>query len=126
VFGLSTSKSALMRSRACLPSSRTRSPRAEASPAMEARSSHTARYSSASLVSSSRAWASCALMSVPLGGEGEARLVLHPGAVQFPGPGEPLRRRLMPRSRRSLGRWRARRSTPVRGRRSRCWSCRSS
>jgi hypothetical protein len=31
VFGLSTSKSTLMRSRACLPSSRARSPRAEAS-----------------------------------------------------------------------------------------------
>jgi hypothetical protein len=47
VLGLSTSKSALMRPRACLPSSRVRSPHAEASPAMEARSSHTARYSSA-------------------------------------------------------------------------------
>jgi hypothetical protein len=55
VFGLLTSKSALMRSRACLPSSRARSPRAEASPAMEARSSPTAWYSSARLASSSRA-----------------------------------------------------------------------
>jgi hypothetical protein len=60
VSGLSTLKSALMRSRACLPSSRVRSPRAEASPAMEARSSHTVRYYSASLASSSRAWANCA------------------------------------------------------------------
>jgi hypothetical protein len=55
VFGLLTLKSALMRSRACLPSSRARSPRAEASPAMEARSSRTARYSSASLALSPRA-----------------------------------------------------------------------
>jgi hypothetical protein len=38
VSGLSTLKLALMRSQACLPSSRARSPRAEASPAMEARS----------------------------------------------------------------------------------------
>jgi hypothetical protein len=36
VFGLLTLKSTLMRSRACLPSSRARSPRAEASPVMEA------------------------------------------------------------------------------------------
>jgi hypothetical protein len=55
VFGLLTSKSALMRSWACLPSSRARSPRAETSLAMVARSSHTARYSFASLASSSRA-----------------------------------------------------------------------
>jgi hypothetical protein len=55
VFGLLTSKSALISSQACLLSSRARSPRAEASPAMEARSSHTVRYSSTSLVSSSRA-----------------------------------------------------------------------
>jgi hypothetical protein len=55
VFGSSTLKSALIRSWACLPSSRTRSPRAEASPTMEARSSHTTRYSSTSLASSSRA-----------------------------------------------------------------------
>jgi hypothetical protein len=54
VFGSSTLKSALMRSRACLPNSCARSPRAEASPAMEARSSRTSRYSSASLASSSR------------------------------------------------------------------------
>jgi hypothetical protein len=62
VFGLSTSKSAFMRSRACLPNSRVRSPRAEASPAMVARSNRTVRYSSAR--------ANCALMSAPLGGEG--------------------------------------------------------
>jgi hypothetical protein len=55
VFGSSTLKSASMRSRFCLPNSRTCSPRAEASPAIEARSSRTARYSSASLASSSRA-----------------------------------------------------------------------
>jgi hypothetical protein len=55
VFGLLTSKSALMRSRACLPSSRKRLPRAETSLTMVARSSHTTRYSSASLASSSRA-----------------------------------------------------------------------
>jgi hypothetical protein len=65
VLRLSTSKSALMRSRAYLLSSRARSPRAVASPAMEARSSRTAWYSSASLASSSRAWASCALVSAP-------------------------------------------------------------
>jgi hypothetical protein len=41
VFGLLTLKLVLMWSRACLPSSRARSLRAEASPAMEARSSHT-------------------------------------------------------------------------------------
>jgi hypothetical protein len=55
VLGSSTLKSALMRSRACRPNSRARSPRAEASLAMEAQSSRTARYSSASLASSSRA-----------------------------------------------------------------------
>jgi hypothetical protein len=55
MFRLLTSKSALMRSRACLPSSRARSPHVAASPTMEARSSRTARYSSASLASSSRA-----------------------------------------------------------------------
>jgi hypothetical protein len=48
-------KSTLMRSRACMPSSRARSPHAEASPAMEARSNRTVRYSSVSLASSSRA-----------------------------------------------------------------------
>jgi hypothetical protein len=62
VFGLLTSKSVLMRSRAYLPSSCMCSPHAEASPAMEARSSRTARYSSAILASISRAWESCALM----------------------------------------------------------------
>jgi hypothetical protein len=74
----------LMRSRACLPSSCAHSPRAKASPAMEARSSRTSRYSSASLASSSRAWASCALMSA-LAGEVGAHLAPSPGVVQFPG-----------------------------------------
>jgi hypothetical protein len=55
VLGSSTLKSVLMRSRACRPNSRACSPRAEASPAMEAQSSRIARYSSASLASSSRA-----------------------------------------------------------------------
>jgi hypothetical protein len=87
VLGLLTSKSAFMRSRACLPSSRARPLRVEASPAMEARSSRTARYYSASLASSSRAWVSCALMSAPSAVRGEARLAPHPGAVQFPGWG---------------------------------------
>jgi hypothetical protein len=64
---------------------------------MEARSSRTVRYSSASLASSSRAWASCALMSALLGGEGEGRLAPRPCAVQLPGRGEPLRHRLPPR-----------------------------
>jgi hypothetical protein len=41
---------------------------------MEARSNRTVRYSSANLASSSRAWASCALMSTPLGGEGGGAL----------------------------------------------------
>jgi hypothetical protein len=45
-------KSALMRSWACLPSSRERSPRAEASLAIEAQSNRTVRYSFASLASS--------------------------------------------------------------------------
>jgi hypothetical protein len=74
VSRLSTLKSALMRSRACMPSSRTRSPRAEASPAIEARSNRTVRYSSASLASSSGAWASCASLSAPVGGEGAGAL----------------------------------------------------
>jgi hypothetical protein len=74
VSGLSTLKSVLIRSRACMPSSRTHSPRAEASPAIEARSNRTLRYSSASLASSSRAWASCASMSTPVGGEGAGAL----------------------------------------------------
>jgi hypothetical protein len=55
VFGSSTLKLVLMRSWACLPSSHTRSQRAEASPAMEACSNRTVRYSSASLASGSRA-----------------------------------------------------------------------
>jgi hypothetical protein len=115
----STLKSALMRSRACFPKSRARSPRAEASPGMEARSNRTVRYSSASLASSSRAWASCALMSAPLGGEEGG--VLGPAALRGPVPraGEPLRRWLPPRRWRLLGRWRSRRSTPARGRSSR-------
>jgi hypothetical protein len=41
---------------------------------MDVRSSRTARYSSASLASSSRTWASCALMSAPLDGEGGGAL----------------------------------------------------
>jgi hypothetical protein len=72
VSGLSTLKSALMRSRACLPSSRSCSPRAEASPAIEARSNRTVRYSSASWASSSRAWANCASASAPAGVLGSA------------------------------------------------------
>jgi hypothetical protein len=55
VFGSSTLKLSLMRSRACLPSSCTRSPRAEPSAAIEVRSSRTTRYSFVSLDSSSRA-----------------------------------------------------------------------
>jgi hypothetical protein len=81
---LSTLKSALMRSRACLPSSRARSPRAEASPAIEAQSNRTMRYSSASLASSSRVWANCALMSAPLRGEGGG--ALDPAARRGPVP----------------------------------------
>jgi hypothetical protein len=87
VFGLSTSKLMLMRSQACLPSSRARSPRAEASPAMEARSSRTARYSSVTLASSSSASASCALMSAPLDGEGGGTLGPAPWCGPVPGPG---------------------------------------
>jgi hypothetical protein len=85
VLGLSTSKSVLMCSRACLPSMHARSPHAEASPAMEARSSRTAWYSSASLASSSHARASCVLMLVPLGGEVGGDSAPRPGVVQFPG-----------------------------------------
>jgi hypothetical protein len=81
VFELLMSKSASMRSRACLPSSHARSLLAEASPAMEARSSHTAQYSSACLASSSRAWASCTLMSAPLAAEVGAHLAPSPGMV---------------------------------------------
>jgi hypothetical protein len=88
VSGLSTLKSALMRSRACLPSSLARSPRAEASLAMEARSNRTVRYSSASLASSSRAWANCASTSAPAGVLGPAaRRGAIPGAgVTSPSP----------------------------------------
>jgi hypothetical protein len=88
VSGLSTLKSALMRSRACRPNSRARSPRAEASPAMEAWSSRTVRYSSASLALSSRAWASCTSMSAPAGVLGPAaRRGAIPGAgVTSPSP----------------------------------------
>jgi hypothetical protein len=105
VSGSSTLKSVLMRSRACLPNSRARSPRANASPAIEARSNRTVRYSSASLASSLSAWASCVLMSVPLGGEGGG--ALGPAAVRGPVPRheEPLRHRHPPRRRRLLGRW---------------------
>jgi hypothetical protein len=126
VFGLSTSKSVLMRSRAYLPSSRARSPHAEASPVMEARSNRTARYSSVSLASSSRAWASCALMSAPSAVRGEVRLVLHPGAVQFPGRGNLSVAGFRRVRRRLLGRWQARRRIPAQGHSFRCWSCRSS
>jgi hypothetical protein len=122
VSGLST----LMRSRACLPNSRACSPRAEASPAIEARSNRTVRYSSASLASSSRAWASCALMSPPSTVRGEGRFALQPCVVQFPEQEEPLCRRHLPRRWRSLGRWRLRHSTPARGHSSRRWSRRSS
>jgi hypothetical protein len=55
VLGSSTLKSVLKRSQAYWPNSCVRSPRAEASPAMEARSSRTAWYSSVSLASSSHA-----------------------------------------------------------------------
>jgi hypothetical protein len=82
--GLLTLKSVLMRSRACLPSSRARSPHVEASPAMEAQSNRTVRYSSASLASSSRAWARCTLMSAPLSGEGGG--ALGPAAMHGPVP----------------------------------------
>jgi hypothetical protein len=105
VLGLSTSKSALMRSRACLPSSLAHSPRAQASPALEARSSHTVRYSSASFASSSRAWASCALMSALSAGEvggGGEHSAPRPGLVRFP-VGDGHLRRQPPRSRCSLG-----------------------
>jgi hypothetical protein len=85
VIGSSMLKSALMRSRACRPNSRARSLHAEAFPAMKARSNRTARYSSASLASSSRAWASCALTSPPLGGEGGG--ALGPAAMRVPVPG---------------------------------------
>jgi hypothetical protein len=43
------------------------------SPAIEARSNRTIRYSSASLASSLRAWASCALMSAPVGVKEQGR-----------------------------------------------------
>jgi hypothetical protein len=88
VSGLSTLKSVLMRSRACMPNSRARSPRSEASPAIEARSNHTVRYSSASLASSSRAWASCVSMSAPAGVLGPAarRGAIHGAGVTSPSP----------------------------------------
>jgi hypothetical protein len=127
VLGLLTSKSVLMHSQACFPSSRARSPRAEASPAMEACSSRTARYSSASLASSSRAWATCALMSAPLGGEGGGGVLgPAPWCGSVPGPGgtspSPASAAL------AAFAWslRARRSNPTRVRSSRRWSCRSS
>jgi hypothetical protein len=65
-------------------------------------------------------------MSPPSAVRREERLAPHPGAVQFPGRGEPLRRLLLPRSRRLLGCWRVRRSTPARDRSFRHWSCWSS
>jgi hypothetical protein len=58
--------------------------RAVASPAIEARSNRTVQYSSTSLASSSRAWASCALMSAPLGGKGGG--ALGPAARRDPVP----------------------------------------
>jgi hypothetical protein len=85
VLGSSTLKSVLMRSWACRPNLRARSPRAEASPAMEARSSRTARYSSASLASSSRAWANCALTLAPWVARREG--ALGPAARRGPVPG---------------------------------------
>jgi hypothetical protein len=64
----------------------------------------TARYSSANLASSSHAWASCALMSPPLGGEDGG--ALGPTAKRDPVPraGEPPRRRRLARRRCLLGR----------------------
>jgi hypothetical protein len=78
----------LMQSRTCRPSSRARSPRAEASPAIEVRSNRTVRYSSASLASSSRAWANCASTSAPARALGPAaRRAAIPGAgVTSPSP----------------------------------------
>jgi hypothetical protein len=105
VSGLSMLKSALMRSRACLPSSRARSLHAEASPAIEVRSNRTVRYSSASLASCLCAWASCVLMSAPSAARGVGCSAPQPGAVQFPERVGPPRRRLPPRRWRSLGRW---------------------
>jgi hypothetical protein len=123
VFGSSTLKSTLMRSQACFPSSRTRSPRAEASPAMEARRSRTARYSSASFASSSCAWASCVLMSAPPVGEVGGRSTLGFGARSLLGPWGVLRHPLL------LSLHRRPQSTRVQGhdcRRSRCRSSRTS
>jgi hypothetical protein len=73
VCGPSTLKSALMRTRACLPASHARSLRVEASRAMVALKSRTCRYSSASLASSLRAWASCLVMSAPPAGRAGGR-----------------------------------------------------
>jgi hypothetical protein len=65
-------------------------------------------------------------MSAPSAVRREERLAPHPGAVQSPGRGEPLRCQLLPRLRHFLGRWRVRRSIPARDRSFRRWSCRSS
>jgi hypothetical protein len=51
---------------------------------MEARSSRTAWYSSASFASSSHAWASCTLMPTPPAGEVGERSAPCPGSVRFP------------------------------------------
>jgi hypothetical protein len=125
VSGLSTLKSALMRSRTCMPSSRTRSPRAEAFPTIEARSNRTVRYSSASLASSSRAWASCALMSAPVGGEGAGALgpAARREAVPRAGVTSPSPAPAAPVA--FAGSLAMQRSTPARGRSSWCWSRRS-
>jgi hypothetical protein len=77
------------------------------------------------LTSSSRAWASCALMSAPLASEVGAHLAPSPRVVQFSGSGGLLRRQPPPRSRRSPGRRRPQRSTHARSRSFRCWSRRS-
>jgi hypothetical protein len=74
VFGLLTLKSASMRSRDYLPSSRTRSLRVETSLSMVVRRSRTSLYSSVNLSSSLRAWANCLLMPIyPVGEVGCAR-----------------------------------------------------
>jgi hypothetical protein len=82
-----------IRSQACLPSSHARSPRAEASSAMVARKSRTYRYSSTSLASSSRAWASCTLMLMPPVDKVRARLAPGFGVRLHRRPLSHLRRR---------------------------------
>jgi hypothetical protein len=116
----------LIHSWTCLPSSRMRSSRAEASPATVARRSRTCRCSSASLDSSSCTWSSCVSMPMPLVGEVGVRLAPSFGARLAPGLGVRLRRqppfRLhCPRARRQQPR-----SNRVLGRSFRCWSHQSS